>query len=35
MHSSFREWPFRLINLENLTVLAYSIRDSKSLAFLI
>jgi len=35
MHNSFTDWDFRLINLETLTVLAYSFRDSKNLALLI
>jgi len=35
MHISFRDWDFRLFNLEALTVQAYSIRDSKYFALLI
>jgi len=35
MHYYFRDWDFRLIRLETLTVLAYYFRDSKSLALLI
>jgi len=35
MHYSFRDWVFRLIHLETLTVLAYFFRDSKFYALLI
>jgi len=35
MHYSFRDWDIRLINLEILTVQAYSYKDSKFFALLI
>jgi len=35
MHYSFRDWEIRLINLETLTLQAYSYKDSKSFALLI
>jgi len=35
MHYSFKDWDIRLINLETLSVLGYSFRDSKFFALLI
>jgi len=35
MHYSFRDWGFRLFNLESLTVLAYSFGESTIFALLI
>jgi len=32
MHHSFRDWDIRLFNLETLTVLAYTYRDTKVFA---
>jgi len=35
LHYSFRDWDFRLNNLDSLTVLTYFFRDSKCFALLI